>query len=30
MDTSMIGRVAALLNRDLGKSRVTFLALARG
>jgi hypothetical protein len=30
MDTSMLGRVAALLNRDLGRSRVIFLALARG
>jgi hypothetical protein len=30
MDTSMLGRVAALLNRDLGSSRVIFLALARG
>jgi hypothetical protein len=30
MDTSMLGRVAALLIRDLGKSRVIFLALARG
>jgi hypothetical protein len=30
MDTSMLGRVAALLIRDLGRSRVTFLALARG
>ena len=30
MDTSMLGRVAALLIRDLGKSRVVFLALARG
>jgi hypothetical protein len=29
MDTSMLGRVAALLNRDLGRSRVIFLALAR-
>jgi hypothetical protein len=28
--TSMLGRVAALLIRDLGKSRVIFLALARG
>jgi hypothetical protein len=26
----MIGRVAALLIRDLGRSRVIFLALARG
>jgi hypothetical protein len=30
MDTSMLGRVAASLNRDLGRSRVIFLALARG
>jgi hypothetical protein len=30
MDTSMIGRVAALLIRDLGRSRVIFRALARG
>jgi hypothetical protein len=30
MDTSMIGRVAALLKQDLGRSRVIFLALARG
>jgi hypothetical protein len=30
MDTSMLGRVAALLNRDLGRSRVIFLALVRG
>jgi hypothetical protein len=30
MNTSMLGRVAALLNRDLGRSRVIFLALARG
>jgi hypothetical protein len=30
MDISMLGRVAALLNRDLGRSRVIFLALARG
>jgi hypothetical protein len=29
MDTSMLGRVAALLNQDLGRSRVIFLALAR-
>jgi hypothetical protein len=26
----MLGRVAALLIRDLGRSRVIFLALARG
>jgi hypothetical protein len=26
MDTSMLGRVAALLIRDLGRSRVIFLA----
>jgi hypothetical protein len=30
MNTSMIGRVAALLIRDLGRSRVIFLALVRG
>jgi hypothetical protein len=30
MDTSMLGRVAALLIRDLGRSRVISLALARG
>jgi hypothetical protein len=30
MDTSMLGRVAALLNKDLSRSRVIFLALARG
>jgi hypothetical protein len=30
MDTSMLGRVAALLIRDLGRSRVIFLALSRG
>jgi hypothetical protein len=30
MDTSMLGRVFALLIRDLGRSRVIFLALARG
>jgi hypothetical protein len=30
MDTSMLGRVAALPNQDLGRSRVIFLALARG
>jgi hypothetical protein len=30
MDTSMLGRVAALLIRDLGRSQVIFLALARG
>jgi hypothetical protein len=30
MDTSMLGRVAALLIRDLGRSWVIFLALARG
>jgi hypothetical protein len=30
MDTSMLGRVAALLIRDLGRSRVIFLTLARG
>jgi hypothetical protein len=30
MGTSMLGQVAALLIRDLGRSRVIFLALARG
>jgi hypothetical protein len=30
MDTRMLGRVGALLIRDLGRSRVIFLALARG
>jgi hypothetical protein len=30
MDTSMLGRVAALLNQDLDRSRVIFLALALG
>ena len=30
MNTSMLGRVASLLIRDLGRSRVIFLALARG
>jgi hypothetical protein len=30
MDTSMLGRVAALLIRDPGRSRVIFLALAQG
>ena len=30
MDTSMLGRVAALLINDLDRSRVIFLALARG
>ena len=30
MDTSMLGRVAAMLNQDLGRSRVISLALARG
>jgi hypothetical protein len=30
MDTSMLGQVAVLLIRDLGRSRVIFLALARG
>jgi hypothetical protein len=30
MDTSMLGRVVAMLIQDLGKSRVIFLALARG
>jgi hypothetical protein len=30
MNTSMLGRVSALLIKDLGRSRVIFLALARG
>jgi hypothetical protein len=30
MDSSMLGRVVALLIRDLGRSQVIFLALARG
>jgi hypothetical protein len=30
MDTSMLGRVANLLIRDLDRSRVIFLALTRG
>jgi hypothetical protein len=30
MDTSILGRVDALLIWDLGRSRVIFLALARG
>jgi hypothetical protein len=30
MDTSMLGRVAALPNQDLDRCRVIFLALARG
>jgi hypothetical protein len=30
MDTSMLGRIVALLIRDLGRSRVVFLALAQG
>jgi hypothetical protein len=30
MDTSMLGQVAAFLIRDLGRSRVIFLALTRG
>jgi hypothetical protein len=30
MDTSMLGRVVALLIRDLDRSRVIFLALVRG
>jgi hypothetical protein len=30
MDTSMLGRVGILVIRDLGRSRVIFLALARG
>jgi hypothetical protein len=30
MDTSMLGRVAAMLNQDLGRSRVILLPLTRG
>jgi hypothetical protein len=30
MDTSMLGRVAALLIRDLGRSQVIFLAVMQG
>jgi hypothetical protein len=30
MNTSMVGRVAALLNRDLGRSRVIFPTVAQG
>ena len=30
MNTSMLSRVAALLIREFGRSRVIFLALARG
>jgi hypothetical protein len=30
MDTSMLGRVVALLIKDLDRSRVIFLALAQG
>jgi hypothetical protein len=30
MNTSMLGRVDALLIRDIGRSRVIFLALVRG
>jgi hypothetical protein len=30
MDTSMLGRVAAMLIQDLGRIRVIFLALAQG
>jgi hypothetical protein len=30
IDTSVLGRVAALQIRDLGRSRVIFLALVRG
>jgi hypothetical protein len=30
MDISMLGRVAAMLNQDIGRSRVIFRALARG
>jgi hypothetical protein len=29
MDTSMLGRVTAMLNQDLGRSRVIFVARAR-
>jgi hypothetical protein len=28
--SSMLGQVAVMLNQDLGRSRVIFLALARG
>jgi hypothetical protein len=30
MNTNMLDRVAALLNKDLGRRRVIFLPLARG
>jgi hypothetical protein len=30
IDTSMLDRAATLLNKDLGRSQVIFLALARG
>jgi hypothetical protein len=30
MNTSMLGRLAAMLIKDLGRSRVIFLALVRG
>ena len=30
MNTSILGRVAALLIKNLGRNRVIFLALARG
>jgi hypothetical protein len=30
MDTIMLGRVATLLIKDLGRNRMIFLALARG
>jgi hypothetical protein len=30
MDTSMLGRVDAMLNQDLRRSRVIFLALVQG
>jgi hypothetical protein len=30
MDTTMLGRVAAMLIKDLGRTRVIFLAVARG
>jgi hypothetical protein len=30
MDTSMLGRIAAMIIQDLGRSRVIFRALAQG
>jgi hypothetical protein len=30
MDTTMLGRVAAMLIKDLSRTRVIFLAVARG